>query len=83
MGYFYGFDLQGNSYKVMELGNDIGSVVVNGKEFQAVRLAPSTYMDIRGRIYAANQNNCFSYSGSEWTNWARRKMYSMGIPPNF
>lgn len=83
MMYFNGFDINGNSCKVEEYGNDKGIVNVNGRRYQAVRLAPSTYMGTNGQVYAAKQNNCYTYATLEWTNWARRQMYSMGFLPDF
>lgn len=83
MLYFNGFDIDGTPCKVEEYGSDIGIVNVNGRRYQAIRLAASTYMATNGQIYAANQNNCISYATPEWTGWARRQMYSMGFLPNF
>lgn len=73
------FDIDGNSYFVKEQG-DIGFIQ---DRIKAVRLDSSVYMDIDGKVYAENRNNCSKYATNEWFNWARRKMLSLGFRPNF
>ena len=80
---FNGFDINGNSCFVGEQGGDLGVVKLGICEIPAVRLNPSVYMSIYGKVYAAVQQDCIKYATTEWFNWARRKMISVGFDPNF
>ena len=80
---FNGFDINGKSCFVDEQGHDIGVVHSDKGVIQAIRLDPSVYMDTDGKIYAAFQKNCTKYATTEWFDWARRKMLSLGYKPNF
>lgn len=78
MVYFEGYDIDGISCRVEEMGNDVGLVSSYQGCFQAVRVAPSTYIATNGKVYGSTQQKCIDYSTPRYFNYAKNKMRDLG-----
>lgn len=72
MMYFNGYDINGKPCRVEEYGNDAGYVRAYASVCQVIRIAPSTYVETNGIVYASSQVKCAGYTTPENLNFAKK-----------